>query len=577
MINEVREFCNCHDHMTYFYYFIIITRINSNNVKILIHHMIQIKNIEITCKKMRLTFLLGFLIVIGCQPANDQQESEAKIEQTTLKNPNIIYILADDLGYGDVKSFNPEGKIPTPNLDQMAENGVKFTDAHTSSSVCTPTRYGILTGRYNWRSKLKSSVLLGYSESLIKQERTTIAEMLKSQGYQTAFIGKWHLGWDWAIQEGATLEGKGRDRAKGKVDFSVPVGNGPSTHGFDYSFGFCGSLDMAPYVYVENDTPTMVPTKTTLSVDGKGVWRKGLTSDDFVHATVLQDLTDRAVKYIDEQAGGDQPFFLYFPLPAPHTPILPTTAFLGKSNTNMYGDFVMQVDDVLGQIRTMLREKGIAENTLLVFTSDNGCSPRADFEELAKVDHYPSYEFRGSKADIFEGGHRVPFIVEWPAKGLKNSQVDKTICTTDFFATVAEITGYSIGDHEAEDSYSMHALITGASEEDIREYTVHHSINGSFAIRQGDWKLIACPGSGGWSYPRPKDIKDEELELPPMQLYHLKEDIGETANLVASHPEKARELKNALKKIILDGRSTPGTKQENEGMEGWKQIQSIIN
>lgn len=237
----------------------------------------------------------------------------------------------------------------------------------------------------------------------------------------------------------------------------------------------------------------------------------------------------------------------------------------------------MQVDDVVRQIRASLKAKGISENTLLVFTSDNGCSPRANYEELAKVDHDPSYTFRGTKADIFEGGHRVPFIVEWPAKALKNASSDKTICTIDFFATCSELTGYSIKDTEAEDSYSMLPLITGESDTDIRTYTIHHSVNGSFAIRKGDWKLILCSGSGGWSYPTLQDIKKENLDLPEMQLYNLKEDIGETQNLIAEYPEKAAELKTALKKIILDGRSTPGTLQENEGMEGWKQIESIVN
>lgn len=502
--------------------------------------------------------------------------AEKKAEKPiNVDKPNIIYILADDLGYGDVRSFNPEGKIPTPNLDAMAENGIMFTDAHTSSAVCTPTRYSILTGRYNWRTSLKSSVLSGYSKSLIKQERTTVADILAKQGYSTAFIGKWHMGWDWAFAENSKETDK--LNAHPQVDFSQPIANGPKSHGFHYSFGFCGSLDMAPYVYVENDMPTMVPTKTTISVDEKGFWRKGLTADDFDHTNVLQDLTDKAVKYIGEKAKGREPFFLYFPLPAPHTPILPTTEFLGKSNTNMYGDFVMQVDDVVRQIRETLKQQGISENTLIVFTSDNGCSPKADFDELARVSHDPSYLFRGMKSDIYEGGHRVPFIVEWPAKGLKKAQSDKTICTTDFFATCAELTGYKLNDTEGEDSYSMLPLITGESDAEIREYTVHHSINGSFAIRQGDWKLSFCEGSGGWSYPSGRDIKKENLELPSMQLYNLKEDIAETNNLIAEYPEKVTELKEALKQIILNGRSTDGIAQQNDGMDGWKQIKSIIN
>jgi len=523
---------------------------------------------------MRYTlFIFLSILVASCQPKKEQVNNKP---ESNNQNPNIIYILADDLGYGDVNCFNPEGKIPTPNMDKMAENGIMFTDAHTSSAVCTPTRYGILTGRYNWRTPLKSFVLSGYSKSLIKQERVTIADMLKTQGYSTAYIGKWHMGWDWKITKEDDKVSRDRLNAKPQVDFSAPITNGPSSHGFDYSYGFCGSLDMAPYVYIENDKPTMVPTKTTISVDEKGIWRKGLTSDDFNHTNVLQDLTDKAVHYIDQNSNGEKPFFLYFPLPAPHTPILPTTEFLGKSNTNMYGDFVMQVDDVVRQIRTVLKEKGISENTLLVFTSDNGCSPKADFEELSKVAHDPSYKFRGTKSDIYEGGHRVPFIVEWPEKALKNSSSDKTICTTDFFATCADLTGYKIEDSEGEDSYSMLPVITGQNDANIREYTVHHSVDGSFAIRKGDWKLNICQGSGGWSYPTTRDIKNENLDLPAMQLYNLNEDIGETKNIIAENPEKASELKAALKKIIIDGRSTPGAIQENDGMEGWKQIEAIV-
>lgn len=525
------------------------------------------KLFKITMRHLIFIFL-STLITTG-----QSKKTETK---TKRQLPNIVYILADDLGYGDIKCFNANGKIPTPNIDQMASNGVKFTDAHTSSAVCTPTRYGILTGRYNWRSTLKSSVLNGYSKSLITADRSTIASMLKKQGYTTAFIGKWHLGWDWAIQKEEELTSE-KMYPTPEVDFSVPIKNGPSTHGFDYSFGFCGSLDMAPYVYVENDKATMIPNKTTVSRHKKEFWREGLTADDFVHATVLQDVTDKAIDYIGKKANKKEPFFLYLPLPAPHTPILPSAAFLGKSKTNSYGDFVMQVDDVVRQIREALKRQGISENTLLVFTSDNGCSPKADFDELSKVNHDPSYTFRGAKADIYEGGHRVPFIVEYPKMGLKNATSDKIICTTDFFATCAELTGYKIKDTEAEDSFSMLPLITGKKDTPIREYIVHHSIDGAFAIRQENWKLDLCEGSGGWSYPSLKDIKKDKLKLPEMQLYNLKEDIGETNNMIAKYPEKVAQLKSALKKIILDGRSTFGEIQKNEGMEGWKQIEAIVN
>ncbi|MCG8578959.1 MAG: arylsulfatase [Bacteroidales bacterium] len=514
-------------------------------------------------------FLAGLFMLV-CNACADQHDTN-----TSSHKPNVIYILADDLGYGDIGCYNANGKIPTPHLDEMAMNGLMFTDAHTSSSVCTPTRYGILTGRYNWRSQLKNGVLGGYSKSLIKQERTTVAEMLRKQGYTTAYIGKWHLGWDWKMN--SVKQNINNLHAIQDVDYTAPIANGPDTHGFDYSYGFCGSLDMPPYVWVENGMPTKVPFNVTRCVDEKGFWRPGPTGDDFSHTSILQDVCDKAVQYITAQSGKEKPFFLYLPLPAPHTPILPTTEFLGKSNTNMYGDFVMQVDEVVHQIREALKKQGISENTLLVFTSDNGCSPKADFEELAKVKHDPSYSFRGMKSDIYEGGHRVPFIIEWPGRGLKNAKADQTICTTDFFATCAELTDYHLKDNEGEDSYSMLPLITGSDKAEIREYTIHHSINGNFAIRQGDWKLCVCPGSGGWSYPSNKDIKTNKLELPPMQIYNLRNDIAEEKNLIHEHPEKATELKAALKKIILDGRSTPGAKQSNEGMDKWWQIKNIVN
>jgi len=512
--------------------------------------------------------LLGLLALSACQSKSAKTAESAK--------PNVVYILSDDLGYGDVKCYNEEGKVPTPNLDAMAANGVRFTDAHTTSAVCTPTRYSILTGRYNWRTKLKNSVLGGYSKSLIMPERTTVPEMMKTQGYTTAFIGKWHLGWDWKMNKEYTDKELKNLHTPRDIDFTAPVANNPNTHGFDYSYGFCGSLDMPPYVWVENGKATMVPTKTTENKDSKAFWRSGPTSEDFVHERVLQDVTDKAKAYIADASKGKEPFFLYLPLPAPHTPILPTEEFLGKSHTNRYGDFVMQVDDVVGQVRAALLENGIAENTILIFTSDNGCSPRANFEELAQVGHNPSAQFRGHKADIYEGGHRVPFIVEWPAKVKESRVVDAQISTVDLFATCADLTDYETPEDEGVDSYSILPLITGEKESTGREYLVMHSIDGRFAIRKGDWKMNFCAGSGGWSAPRENTFKNK-TDYPKFQLYNLKDDVAETNNLYGQGLEIEKELKAAMAKIILDGRSTPGPKQSNEGMEGWWQIKDIIN
>jgi len=495
-------------------------------------------------QKLKTTlFLCLFLSVWACQP------KEKAVEK---KQPNIVYILADDLGYGDISSFNPDSKIQTPNIDQLSKEGMRFTDAHSGSSVCTPTRYGILTGRYAWRSTLKKGVTWTFSKHLINPERLTVGKVLQSKGYNTACIGKWHLGFDWEMI------------SEKEADYAKPIQNSPNVNGFDYFFGIKASLDIPPYFYIENNQITASSIDTIEAVSGKQFWRKGAIGNDFKHIEVLPTLTEKAVSYINEQAKTENPFFLYFPLPAPHTPILPTEKFQEKTNTNEYGDFVMMVDDVVGQVMQALANNNLTDNTLIIFTTDNGCSPMADFDELAAVGHQPSYQFRGHKADIFEGGHRVPFVARWPGVVAASSQSDQTICHTDLMRTCAAIVGSEIPDAAAEDSYSILPLLKGDQpKNDLREATVHHSVNGSYAIRKGDWKLILCPGSGGWSYPTPKEAKKQELV--PYQLYNLKEDIGETKNVAADNAEKLKELSDLLRKYINDGRSTKGTAQKNEG------------
>lgn len=472
--------------------------------------------------------------------------------------PNVIFILADDMGHGDVGAFNKDAKIKTPKLDRMAADGMCFMDAHTSSSVCTPTRYGILTGRYNWRSTLKSGVLGGASPALIERERTTVASMLKRSGYTTAYIGKWHLGWNF------------QKDSKGKIDFSKEVTHTPNDLGFDYAYGHCGSLDMAPYVYVENGHITAIPTKETVDRGKYSWWRKGLTAPDFVHEDVTPNFFRRSMKYVKETAKGNKPFFLYLPLPSPHTPILPTEKWQGKSGLNPYGDFVMMVDDYIGQLMDVVRQAGIEDNTLIMFATDNGCSPAAKIEELIAGGHHPNGIYRGHKADIFEGGHRIPFIAKWPKVIEAGTRNDQTICTTDLMATLADIAGYPLKASEGEDSVSLLPLFKGKKiNGPLREATVHHSINGSFAIRQGDWKLIMCPGSGGWSAPKPGKAT---AGLPPVQLYDLKADPREQTNLQARHPEKVEQLKALLTRYVREGRSTPGAPQENDGKKHWKQL-----
>ncbi|MFW5856930.1 MAG: sulfatase family protein [Planctomycetota bacterium] len=475
--------------------------------------------------------------------------------------PNVVYILADDMGYGDLSCLNPESKIRTEHLDRIAAGGMRFTDAHSSSAVCTPSRYSILTGRYNWRSELKQGVLFGYSQSLIEPNRATVASMLQAEGYRTACVGKWHLGWEWARNSDDPED----------VDYTRPIRNGPNDVGFDHHFGIAASLDMPPYVYVEDRLPTAVPERDCEEVKGKGFYRGGPVAPDFRHEEVLPRCTEHACAWIREAAAGEAPFFLYFPLTSPHTPILPTERFDGASGTNAYGDFCLLTDWCVGAVRRTLEEAGVRENTILVFTSDNGCSPMADFAELATHGHNPSYVFRGHKADIYEGGHRIPLLVEWPAGIAPDAVCEDTVCLADLYATLAEILGVEVPDDAAEDSVSNLALWQGRTDAaPVREATVHHSINGSFSIRKGRWKLEFCPGSGGWSPPRPG--ADEVEGLPPIQLYDLEADIGERANLQDRHPEVVQELTDLMTRYVREGRSTPGAPQPNTGPRHWPQL-----
>lgn len=491
---------------------------------------------------------------------------------TRERQPNIVYILCDDLGYGDVRCLNPEGKIPTPNLDRLAAQGMIFTDAHSSSAVCTPTRYGIMTGRYNWRSRLKSGVLGGLSPPLIEPGRLTVPALLKQNGYHTAAIGKWHLGMDWELKTDAkafddTIE-KGEDGWR--VDFTKPIRHGPNHVGFDYYYGISASLDMVPYTFIDNDRVVTLPTtdKAFPMMLGRtnGYTRKGPAAADFEAAEVQPVLTRKAVEYIEQRADvvkRGQPFFLYLPLAAPHTPIVPTAEWQGKSGLNPYADFVMQVDADVGKILAALEKGGFAGSTLVIFTSDNGCSPQADFRGLRAKGHDPSRAFRGTKADAFEGGHRVPFIARWPGKIKAGSTSDQLICLNDLMATCAELLGAKLPENAGEDSISMLPALLGKTDAPSRQTLVHHSINGSFAIRDKSWKLLLCPDSGGWSAPKPGSA--EAKSLPAVQLFDLRQDLGETTNVQDAHPEVVTRLTKLLEQYVADGRSTPGPPQPNTG------------
>ena len=470
------------------------------------------------------------------------------VERSATGRPNIVYILTDDLGYGDVHALDPErGKIATPHMDQLIKQGMAFTDAHTSSSVCTPTRYGILTGRYNWRTRLQSHVLRGFDRPLIDADRLTVAGVLKQQGYTTACIGKWHLG----LGLPTTTEKSSADKTGKNVDWSGRITGGPVDLGFDYYYGISASLDMPPYIYIENDRFVGAATAT------KAFPRKGPAHPDFEAVDVLPEIGRKTVEFIKQQQA-DKPFFVYVPFTSPHSPILPSKEWRGKSKLGKYGDFVMQTDAVIGQIVVALDAAGLSENTMVIVTSDNGCSRKqAKADELKKMGHYPSAQFRGYKSDLWDGGHRVPLIVRWPAQVAAGTTSDQLVCLTDLMATCAELSGASVPENAGEDSVSFVAALDGNPIESTRQGVIHHSINGHFSYRQGKWKLLLSTGSGGWS-------NGKTSGGTAGQLYDMDTDPSETTNLYTSQPEVVAELLAQLESDVTRGRSTAGADQKND-------------
>lgn len=479
------------------------------------------------------------------------------VGQETNRRPNIVYILADDLGYGDVHCLNPErGKIPTPNLDRLAGQGMVFTDAHSSSAVCTPSRYSILTGRYNWRSRLQQGVLAAYGAPLIAQDRLTVPALLKRQGYTTACIGKWHLGWQWPRQ------GK-------ELDFTRPIADGPTTRGFDYYFG-TDVPNYPPYCFIENDRTVGLPSvplpKELLGNNMASV--AGPALPGWKLDAILPTITDKACEFVRTRAQAGTPFFLYLPLTSPHTPLAVTEAWQGKSGLGKYADYVMETDAMIGRVLEALEQSGATTNTIIIATSDNGCAPYIGVAQLEGKGHFPSAQFRGYKSDLWDGGHRIPFIVRWPGVVKPGSSCNQTVCEMDLMATCADLLGVKLPDNAGEDSVSFLPLLKG-SRHRVRNALVHHSIKGNFAIRQGQWKLELCPGSGGWSKGRVADA--------PGQLYDLTQDVGERTNQYVQHPELVKRLIEELQKTVADGRSTPGQRQTNDvPVDVWKENQGNI-
>ncbi len=467
--------------------------------------------------------------------------------------PNIVYILADDMGYGDVACMDPASKIPTPHMDRLAAEGMRFTDAHAPSAVCTPTRYGVLTGRYAWRTRLKRGVLGGYSAPLLEPGRMTVASLLSDHGYATACVGKWHLGLGWQTRPGLPEAERPHEFHPGSVDFAKPVTAGPHTVGFDYSYIIPASLDMDPYGYIENGRVTEPEMHQVPRSPRPAFWRGGACAKGFQHETCLLELTEKAVAWIDGEAGDrhpDRPFFLYFPLPSPHTPHVPREPFRGTSGAGNYGDFVAETDWTVGQVMEALARNGRSEDTLVIVTSDNG----AHAEPLALEEtcgHRCNSIYRGQKSDAWDGGHRIPFIARRPGTIPAASTADATVCLTDLLATCAGIVGAALPEDAGEDSADLGPLLRGTPPARPRPPTVAHSITGQFAVRDGPWKLILCKGSGGWSLSE----KDARADAPPRQLYHMADDPRERRNRYEDQPDVVARLTETVERFQREGRS----------------------
>lgn len=471
--------------------------------------------------------------------------------QLFASKPNIIFIMADDMGYGDVQALNENSTISTPHLNRLANEGMTFSNAHSPSAVCTPTRYGVMTGRYCWRSPLTRGVLNGYGRPIIETDRQTVASFLQGNGYETGIVGKWHLG-------------LGFQKTDGEWDWTKPVDYSPNDVGFDYSLVIPASLDFPPYVYVENHEITGIPNRNHPGSKFPVFLRAGELGSDFSPVDCLDELTERAAEYIHEQAKTDDPFFLYFPLTAPHKPVLPHPRFHGITKLGPYGDFVVQVDWTVGQILNAVDEAGIFEDTIVMYTSDNGSfmyrqrDPNdadhvsdATIQAYYEGNHTANGALRGTKADIWEAGHRVPFFVRWPGKVKAGSETGRTITHTDLFATVADVVGAELPDPKeaAQDSFSFLPLMLGNDKQFKRAPVIHHSGGAMFAIRDGDWKLILGNGSGGREKPSGKRFER------PWALFNLKDDLGETNDLASKNPDKATQLELEGLQLISNNRS----------------------
>lgn len=499
--------------------------------------------------------------------------------------PNVVVFFVDDMGYGDVSCLNPNGRIFTPNFDRLAAEGGTFTDAHSTSAVCSPSRYGVLTGRYNWRTTLQSGIVRHYGDPLIAEDRLTVASFLKAHGYHTACIGKWHLGMGWDFE--VTHEFKPDEdrynarpypgnppvtdetRSIWQEAFSKPTTGGPTTRGFDRYYGV-DVPNWPPYCYIEDDRTVGVPSEylPPRLLGNNQASTPGPAMPYWHFEQLLPTWAEKTDAYIEERSATGEPFFLYLPMTSPHTPLAVNAEWIGKSGLdNLYADLVIETDDVFGRVLDSLDRHGVADDTLVLFTSDNGCAHYIGAEAMEAQGHHPSAHFRGYKSDAWDGGHRVPCIARWPGRIAPNTECDQLVCLVDLLATCADIVGDTLPDTAGEDSVSWLPLFEGR-DEPVRTHCVHHSLQGKFAIRDERWKLVLCPGSGGWAK---NDAEAAAEGLPIVQLYDMAEDPGETRNLEHEERDRVKKMIRLLERLVNDGRSTPGQPQQNDTtVDIWK-------
>lgn len=467
---------------------------------------------------MRLTPLLILLLLAPLSDAAD-------------KRPTIVVFVADDLGTGDVTALSMSCRIRTPYLDGFAVESTRLTDHHASASVGAPTRYGIVTGRYAWRTHLQSGEPDEMARPLISPGRPTLASVLHDAGYRTVCVGQWHLGLVWP---------RGKD---GKADRTLPFGGGPLAHGFETFCGLAASPELPPLALCEGDRLVAASTQ----------WKPD---------ALLETLTQRAIAELRKCREDTRPLFLYLPLPAPRAPVAPSASWRGRSGMNAYGDFVMETDNSIGRILMALRETGRAEDAFVVITSGSGCAPAADFAALREHGHFPSAGFRGMKSDLYEGGHRVPCMVRWPGRIARGGSIDALTGSTDLYATCLAAAGVKPREEGGEDSVDLLPLLTGKVSS-ARQTYIMHSADGRFAFRRDHLKYLACRGSGGWSPPTPKDVGFGRL--PPDQLYDLTQDPAEEINLARARPDDVERLWSELEAQVTAGRTTPGPASPNDG------------